>query len=44
MIVSAVVVALGLPRADPVVGLLISLVILKLTWNSWQTIYGHHEH
>jgi Co/Zn/Cd efflux system component len=44
VIVSAVVVAIGLPRADPVVGLLISLVILKLTWNSWQTIYGHHEH
>ncbi len=44
VIVSAVVVALGLPRADPVVGLVISLVILKLTWNSWQTIYGHNEH
>jgi cation diffusion facilitator family transporter len=44
VIVSAVVVAIGLPRADPVVGLLISLVILKLTWNSWQTIYGHREH
>ena len=44
VIASAVVVALGLPRADPVVGLLISLVILKITWDSWQTIYGHHEH
>jgi cation diffusion facilitator family transporter len=42
VIASAAVVALGLPRADPVVGLLISVVILKITWDSWQTIYGRH--
>ena len=43
VIVSAVVVALGLPRADPIVGLLISLVILKITWDSWQTIHGRRD-
>lgn len=38
VIASAALVALGLPRADPIVGLLITLVILKITWDSWQTI------
>jgi len=32
------VVALGLHIADPIVGLLITLVILKITWNSWRTV------
>ena len=35
---SAVLVALGLERADPVVGLVITLVILRITWQSWITI------
>jgi cation diffusion facilitator family transporter len=38
VIASALRVGLGLPRADPVVGLAITLVILKITWDSWQTI------
>ena len=38
VVVSAVVVALGVPRADPIVGLLITLVILKVTWDAWRTI------
>jgi cation diffusion facilitator family transporter len=38
---SAAVVALGAPIADPVIGLVITAVILKITWDSWQTIYGH---
>jgi cation diffusion facilitator family transporter len=38
VIASAALVALGVPRADPVVGLLITLVILKITWDSWRTI------
>lgn len=38
VVVSAIVVALGFPRADPVVGLLITAVILKITWDSWRTI------
>jgi divalent metal cation (Fe/Co/Zn/Cd) transporter len=38
VVVSAALVALGFPRADPFVGLLITLVILKITWDSWRTI------
>jgi cation diffusion facilitator family transporter len=41
---SAVVVGLGAPLADPIIGLAITLVILKITWDSWQTIYGTHTH
>lgn len=41
---SAIVVALGLPVADPLIGLLITLVILRITWQSWQTVRGHHSH
>jgi cation diffusion facilitator family transporter len=35
---SAVVVALGAPIADPLIGLGITLMILKITWDSWRTI------
>ncbi|MDQ2982158.1 MAG: cation diffusion facilitator family transporter [Actinomycetota bacterium] len=35
---SAAVVALGLPVADPIIGLVITLVILKITWDSWHTV------
>jgi len=35
---SAALVALGYPRADPIVGMAITLVILKITWDSWRTI------
>ena len=38
VIASAILVALGVPRADPVVGLVITLVILKVTWDSWRTV------
>jgi cation diffusion facilitator family transporter len=42
---SAVVVALGAPIADPLIGLGITVVILKITWDSWRTVRGHdHEH
>ena len=41
---SALVVALGAPIADPIIGVVITLVILKITWDSWQTIYGTHAH
>jgi cation diffusion facilitator family transporter len=40
---SAIFVALGAPLADPIIGLVITAVILKITWDSWQTIYGHHH-
>jgi cation diffusion facilitator family transporter len=34
----AIVVALGLERADPLIGLAITLVILRITWDSWRTV------
>ena len=30
--------ALGFELADPIVGLAITLVILKITWDSWRTV------
>jgi Co/Zn/Cd efflux system component len=38
VIASAIVVALGAPIGDPIIGLLISAVILKITWDSWRTV------
>ncbi len=38
VIASAAVVALGLRVADPVIGLVITLVILRITWESWHTV------
>jgi cation diffusion facilitator family transporter len=38
VIASAGVVALGLPIADPIIGLVITVVILKITWDSWRTV------
>ena len=35
---SAIVVSLGLNVADPIIGLVITLVILKITWDSWRTV------
>jgi cation diffusion facilitator family transporter len=40
VLASAAVVALGAPIGDPVIGLLITLVILKVTWDSWHTVHG----
>lgn len=38
VIASAVAVAIGAQVADPIVGLAITLVILKITWDSWHTV------
>jgi cation diffusion facilitator family transporter len=38
VVLSAMVVALGLDIADPLIGLAITLVILRITWHSWETI------
>jgi cation diffusion facilitator family transporter len=35
---SAIVVGLGARIADPIIGLVITLVILKITWDSWRTV------
>jgi hypothetical protein len=32
------VVAAGVKAADPLIGILISLVILRVTWASWRTV------
>jgi cation diffusion facilitator family transporter len=41
VVASAIVVALGLNLADPLIGLGITLVILKITWDSWRTVRAH---
>ena len=38
VLASAAIVALGLQIADPVIGLVITLVILHITWESWHTV------
>jgi cation diffusion facilitator family transporter len=38
VVASAIVVALGLRIADPIIGLAIALLILRITWQSWRTI------
>jgi cation diffusion facilitator family transporter len=38
VLASAAVVGLGLRVADPIIGLVITLVILRITWQSWQTV------
>ena len=35
---SAIVVGLGAKIADPIIGLVITLAILKITWDSWNTV------
>jgi cation diffusion facilitator family transporter len=41
VILSAATVALGAPIADPLIGLAIAALILRITWASWQTVRGH---
>ncbi len=38
MLASAAVVALGLKLADPIIGLVVTIVILRITWESRQAI------
>ena len=46
VVASAVAVALGAQILDPLIGLGITLVILRITWDSWRTVraYDGHEH
>jgi cation diffusion facilitator family transporter len=44
VVLSAALVGLGAEIADPIVGLAITLVILKITWDSWRTVRGAHAH
>ena len=41
VVASAAAVALGAPIADPLIGLAITAVILRITWQSWRTVRGH---
>jgi cation diffusion facilitator family transporter len=43
VIASAAVVAAGLPIADPLIGLAITLVILRITRESWRTVRGRED-
>jgi cation diffusion facilitator family transporter len=47
VLLSAGAVALGVPIVDPLVGLAITLVILRITWESWRTVRAwdpEHDH
>jgi cation diffusion facilitator family transporter len=41
VVASAAAVTVGVPIADPLIGLAITLVILRITWLSWATLHGH---
>ena len=38
VVATALVVALGAPLADPLIGLAITFVILRITWSSWRAV------
>jgi cation diffusion facilitator family transporter len=45
VVASALLVGLGAEIADPLIGLGITLVILRITWQSWQTVkHGADDH
>jgi cation diffusion facilitator family transporter len=45
VMMSAGLVAIGLPLADPVIAIVITGVILRITWQSWLTVSGRaHSH
>jgi cation diffusion facilitator family transporter len=44
VILSATAVALGAPIADPIIGLLITALILRITWESWHTVRRRRQH
>lgn len=41
VVASAAIVAAGLDLGDPIIGLAITAVILRITWQAWRTIRGH---
>jgi cation diffusion facilitator family transporter len=40
VVASAILVALGLRIADPLIGMVVTVVILRITWQSFQTVHG----
>lgn len=44
VVASAAMIAVGAPIADPLIGLAITVLILRITWDSWKTVRGAHVH
>jgi cation diffusion facilitator family transporter len=44
VVLSALVVGIGAPLADPIIGLVITVLILHITWESWNTVRDHDRH
>jgi cation diffusion facilitator family transporter len=44
VVLSAAMVWAGFPIADPIIGLVITAMILHITWESWHTVRGGHGH
>jgi Co/Zn/Cd efflux system component len=44
VLASAAFVALGLPIADPLIGLAVTAIILRITWQSFRTVHAAHQH
>jgi cation diffusion facilitator family transporter len=44
VVASAAAVTIGVDIADPLIGLAITLVILRITRQSWRTVRGGHRH
>jgi divalent metal cation (Fe/Co/Zn/Cd) transporter len=43
VIASAIAIAAGAPALDPVIGLAMTVVILRITRESWRTVRGHQH-
>jgi cation diffusion facilitator family transporter len=41
VLLTALLVDLGLTLADPIIAIVITVVILRITWQSWLTVSGH---
>ena len=44
VVLSAALVAIGITVADPVIAIAITAVILRITWQSWETVRHGHVH
>ncbi len=44
VVLSSLAVAAGAPIADPLIGIAITILILRITWESWNTVRGHRHH
>jgi cation diffusion facilitator family transporter len=44
VVATALAVSFGLTMADPLIGLGISALILRITWQSWRTVRGGYTH